>query len=87
MCIYIRNIQVYQTVESVIDSYSGLLDLLESIEQFSNRLEIYTEVPPSVGMTDMIVKIVAEPSFSPSSRWRANRLGRENSSESGVSLS
>ena len=35
VCIYIRNIQVYQTVESVIDSYNGLVDLLESIEQFS----------------------------------------------------
>lgn len=31
-------------------SYDGLVDLLESIEHFLNRLGIYTKVPPSVGM-------------------------------------
>jgi ERCC4-related helicase len=34
--------------------------LLESIEHFLNRLDIYTKIPPTVAMTEMIVKILAE---------------------------
>jgi hypothetical protein len=34
--------------------------LLESIGHFFNRLEIYTEVPPTEAMDEMIVKILVE---------------------------
>jgi hypothetical protein len=37
-----------------------LVDLLESIETFLNRLDIYIKIPPTVGMTEMIVKILVE---------------------------
>jgi len=34
--------------------------LLESIERFLSRLEIYTEIPPTEAMNEMIVKILVE---------------------------
>jgi hypothetical protein len=34
--------------------------LLESIGQFLNRLEVYTEIPPTETMSEMIVKILVE---------------------------
>jgi hypothetical protein len=43
-----------------MDSYDGLVDLLESIEHFLNRLDIYTRIPPTVHMTEMVVKILVE---------------------------
>lgn len=57
---YLPNIQAYQTVKGVIDSYDTLVDLLESIEHFLKRLDIYTKIPPTVPMTDMVVKILTE---------------------------
>jgi hypothetical protein len=53
-------IQAYQVVKGVIDSYDALVDLLESIEHFLNRLDIYTKIPPTVAMTEMVVKILVE---------------------------
>jgi hypothetical protein len=50
----------YQAVKSLGDDYDALVDLLESMEHFLNRLDIYTEVPPTVHMTEMIVKILVE---------------------------
>ena len=47
-------------VKGVLDDYSALADLLESIGHFLNRLEIYTEVPPTEAMNEMIVKILVE---------------------------
>jgi hypothetical protein len=35
-------------------------DLLESIGHFLNRLEIYTEIPPTEPMNEMVVKILVE---------------------------
>jgi hypothetical protein len=34
--------------------------LLESIAHFLDRLEIYTEIPPTEAMNEMIVKILVE---------------------------
>jgi hypothetical protein len=34
--------------------------LLESIGNFLNRLEIYTEIPPTEAMNEMVVKILVE---------------------------
>jgi hypothetical protein len=47
-------------VKDVIDSYDALVDLLELIEHFLNRLDIYTKIPPTVAMTEMVVKILVE---------------------------
>jgi hypothetical protein len=51
---------VYQVVNGVIDGYDALLDLLESIEHFLHRLDIYTKIPPTVAMTEVVVKILVE---------------------------
>ncbi|KAH9008467.1 hypothetical protein EDB84DRAFT_1681992, partial [Lactarius hengduanensis] len=37
-----------------------LIDIFERIENFFRRLEIYTKVPPTPAMTDMMVKIMVE---------------------------
>jgi hypothetical protein len=47
-------------VNGVIDGYDLLVDLLESIEHFLNRLDIYTKIPPTVAMTEMVIKILVE---------------------------
>jgi hypothetical protein len=52
--------QTYQVVKGVNDSYDVLIDLLESIEHFLHRLDIYTKIPPTVGMTEMVFKILVE---------------------------
>ena len=43
-----------------MDSYNGLVDLLESVEHFLNRLDIYTRIPLTVPMTEMVVKLLVE---------------------------
>ena len=37
-----------------------LATVFERIENFFKRLETYVEVPPTTGMTDIIVKIMVE---------------------------
>jgi len=44
----------------VIDSYDALVDLLDSIENFLKRLDIYTKIPPSHAMDEIVVKIMVE---------------------------
>jgi hypothetical protein len=44
----------------VSSSYDALVDLLESIEHFLSRLDIYTKVPSTGAMTEIIVKIMVE---------------------------
>ena len=58
-CIF-GDTQAHQAVKGIVDSYDVLADLLESIEHFLHRLDIYTKIPPTVGMTEMIVKILVE---------------------------
>jgi hypothetical protein len=60
MCRYPSDIQINQAAKGVIDSYDALLDLLESIEHFLCRLDIYTQIPSSPAMDEMIVKIMVE---------------------------
>ena len=50
----------YQAVKGTIDSYNALVDLLESIEHFLSRLGIYTEIPPTDAMNEVVVKILVE---------------------------
>jgi hypothetical protein len=51
---------VYQAIKDVSASYDALVDLIESIEHFLGRLEIYTELPPTAAMGEIIVKIMVE---------------------------
>jgi hypothetical protein len=59
---HLRDIQTCQAVKGVLDDYDTLADLLESVEHFLNRLDIYTKIPPTVtvSMTEIIIKILVE---------------------------
>ncbi|KAI9447685.1 hypothetical protein H4582DRAFT_2123996 [Lactarius indigo] len=41
-------------------SQGVLIEVFERIENFFRRLEVYSDVPPSPAMTDMMVKIIVE---------------------------
>ena len=41
-------------------SYDALVDLFASFESFLSRLRIYSEVPPTSALTDVLVKITVE---------------------------
>ena len=51
---------VDQAVKDVSTSYDAIVDLLESIEHFMDRLDIYTRVPSTGAMTEILVKIMVE---------------------------
>jgi hypothetical protein len=54
------DIQVNQTAKDVIASWDALVGLLESIGHFVGRLKIYTEVPLSSTMVEIVVQIMVE---------------------------
>ena len=57
------DMQVCQAVKDVSTSYDALVDFLESIEHFMNRLDMYTSVHSTGAMTEMdqmMVKIMVE---------------------------
>ena len=49
-----------QTAKGMISNCDALIDLLESIENFLNRLDIYTRIPPAPAMDEIVVKILVE---------------------------
>jgi hypothetical protein len=49
-----------QAASAVSAGRGDLLDLFDRIENVFRRLEIYIEVPPTIGMTDAIVKVMVE---------------------------
>jgi len=49
-----------QAAKDVSASQDKLVDLFNRIGHFFRRLEIYTEVPPTSAMTDIIVEIMVE---------------------------
>ena len=51
---------VWQAASGVTSSYDALLDLFECLGNFLKRLEIYTTVPPTPMMTDIIIKVMVE---------------------------
>jgi hypothetical protein len=54
------NIQVHQTAKGVSQNFEALVDLLDTIENFLKHLDIYTEIPPTSGMNEIIFKVVVE---------------------------
>ena len=52
--------QINQAASGVADSYDALVDLLESIQHFLNRLDIYTRIPATATMDEIVVKIIVE---------------------------
>ena len=49
-----------QAAKAISDGQGALNTVFERIENFFKRLETYIEVPPTAGMTDIIVKIMVE---------------------------
>jgi hypothetical protein len=52
--------EAHQAVKDVSTSYDAVVELLESIEHFMSRLDIYTRVPSTGPMAEIIVKIMVE---------------------------
>ena len=52
--------RIPQAARDVRSSQDTLIDIFERIENFFRRLEVYTEVPPTAEMMDMMVKIMVE---------------------------
>ena len=55
-----RDIKPSQAAKAVSDSQDVLATVFERMENFFRRLETYVEIPPTAGMTDIIVKIMVE---------------------------
>jgi hypothetical protein len=51
---------VSQAAKDARASQDTLIDIFERIEMFFRRLEIYTGVPPTSEMMDIVVRIMAE---------------------------
>ena len=49
-----------QAARSVISSREALVNVLQSIGQFVGRLKIYTEIPLSSVMAEIVVQIMVE---------------------------
>ena len=54
------DIRASQAFNSVSADLDALVDFLESIELFLNRLDIYTKVTPTPAMNEIVVKIMVE---------------------------
>jgi hypothetical protein len=52
--------QVNQAANGVISSCDVLADFLESIERFVKRLQIYTPIPPTPAMGDVLINLIVE---------------------------
>ncbi len=59
-CIGYHDTDNHQAAKDVDASQDVLIDIFVRIENFLERLESYKEVPPTVVMTDMTVKIMIE---------------------------
>jgi hypothetical protein len=57
---YHRDIQVPQAVKDISASYDALIDLFASFENFLSRLTIYTGIPPTPVLTNILAKIIVE---------------------------
>jgi hypothetical protein len=55
-----RDIQPSQAAESLSASQDKLISVLERIENFFSRLEMYVKVSPTAGMSDVVMKIMIE---------------------------
>ena len=56
----LKTICTYKAVKGVDASYEALAHLLELIEHFLKRLDIYSRVSPTPAMTEIVVKILVE---------------------------
>jgi fungal STAND N-terminal Goodbye domain len=55
-----RHISLYQAVTGVTASYDALVELFECVSDFLKCLHVYTQIPFTPIMTDIVVKILLE---------------------------
>jgi hypothetical protein len=55
-----RHILVDQAASGVTASYDALVELFECVANFLKRLLIYTQIPFTPSMSDIVVKILVE---------------------------
>jgi vesicle coat complex subunit len=60
ICRYPCDVQANQAAKGAIASHEALIDLLESIEHFLSHLDIYTQVPPTPSLDEIVVNILVE---------------------------
>ena len=51
---------MHQAAKGLKPNYDELVDLLESIEHLLKPLYVYTQIPPTPAMDEMVVNIMAE---------------------------
>ena len=51
---------LHQAIKDISTSYDALVDLFESFEFFLRRLDIYTKIPFTTAISEIIVKILIE---------------------------
>ena len=51
---------VIQSAKGIISNCDALVDLLESIEHFLNRLNIYSRISPAPAIDEIVVKVLVE---------------------------
>jgi hypothetical protein len=73
---YLRDIYVPQAVKDINASYDALVDLFASFENFLSRLSIYTGVPPTPALTNVLVKILVELIFTLALATKQVKQGR-----------
>ena len=54
------DIQMIQTANGVMSTCDALVDLLEAIESFVNRLNIYTQISSTPAIDEIVIKIFVE---------------------------
>ena len=60
ICRWPVDVRVIQTAKGIISNCNALVDLLESIEHFLNRLNIYTRIPPTPAIDEIVAKVLVE---------------------------
>ena len=51
---------VNQASQGVISSFDALVELVDSIERFLSRLDVYTQITPTPSINEIVVKIMVE---------------------------
>ena len=60
LCRWPDDVLVIQSAKGTLSNCDALIDLLESIEHFLNRLNIYTRTSTTPAMDEMMVRILVE---------------------------
>ena len=60
MCRCPGDVRVIQSAKGIISNCDALVDFLESVEHVLNRLDIYTRIPPTPTMDEIVLKILVE---------------------------